>query len=41
MMAADAWCATSRRQAFREIYQELVEINMTNSVGDSLKTFAE
>ena len=28
---------TSRRQAFREIYQELVEINTTNSVGDSLR----
>ena len=28
---------TSRRQAFREIYQELVEINTTNSVGDSLQ----
>ena len=28
---------TSRRQAFREMYQELVEINTTNSVGDSLR----
>ena len=28
---------TSRRQAFREIYQELVEINTTNSVGDSVR----
>src|ERR1700730_3313446 len=28
---------TSRRQAFREIYQELVEINTTNSVADSLR----
>ena len=28
---------TSGRQAFREIYQELVEINTTNSVGDSLR----
>ena len=28
---------TSRRQTFREIYQELVEINTTNSVGDSLR----
>jgi hypothetical protein len=27
----------SRRQSFREIYQELVEINTTNSVGDSLR----
>src|ERR1700730_15498239 len=28
---------TSRRQAFRESYQELVEINTTDSVGDSLR----
>ena len=28
---------TPRRQAFREIYQELVEINTTNSVGDTVR----
>src|SRR5258705_12836482 len=28
---------TSRQQAFREIYQELVEINPTDSVGDTVK----
>ena len=28
---------TSRQQAFREIYQELVEINTTDSVGDTVK----
>src|SRR5258707_11298447 len=28
---------TTQQQAFREIYQELVEINTTDSVGDTVK----
>ena len=29
--------ASPRQQAFRRIYQELVEINTTNSAGDSVR----
>src|SRR5215813_12237068 len=29
--------ATRNQQAFRDIYQELVEINMTDSAGDTLR----
>src|SRR4051794_17139204 len=35
--AAQAQELTPRLQAFREIYKELVEINPTNSVGDSVR----
>src|SRR5476649_1739360 len=34
-----AWAAepTTQQQAFRQIYQELMEINTTDSVGDTVK----
>ena len=36
-LLAHATELTPRQQAFREIYQELVEINTTNSTGDTLR----
>src|SRR5664279_1216290 len=39
-MAAFAAELTPQQQAFREIYQELVEINTTDSVGDTTKAAA-
>src|SRR4051812_17773111 len=37
-MAAQATELTPQQQAFRAIYQELVEINTTDSIGDTAKT---